>query len=155
MEQNMLTQQNLGQQMSNGLDPKETEQVIDIMMNFFTKETGSKKMAVKYVNGIAQLIKNPAAKLIHIDGIVFLVLVKEKGVVEFHTMTTKQSSSDFIKKVTMLEDVLRNLGVKKMYSYSTDDKFKLPIKRSRQPWVITNQVGADGKKYFVYTLELK
>jgi hypothetical protein len=155
MEQNMLNQSQAGVAGSGGLSPEETKTVIDIMMQFFTRETGSKKRAAQHVNSIAQLIKNPAAKLIHIDGIVFLVLVKERGVVEFHTMAGKENSSGFIKKVTMLEDVLRNLGVTKMYSYTTDPKFKLLVKRSRQPWVITKQRGADGVNYDVYTLELK
>jgi hypothetical protein len=155
MEQNILNQPVKSGPGAGGLSAEETQTVLDIMMQYFTRETGSKKKAVQYINSVAQLIKNPAAKLIHIDGIVFLILVKDKGVVEFHTMTGKQSSSEFIKKVTMLEDVLRNMGVTKMYSYSKDDKFKLPIKRSRQPWVITQQMGADGEKYFVYTLELK
>lgn len=151
----MIDQQVANVSKPNGLSQEETQEVIDIMMEYFTKETGSKRKAVQYINSVGNLIKNPAAKLIHIDGIVFLVLVKDRGVVEFHTMATKQSSSDFIKKVTELENVLRNMGVTKMYSYSKDDKFKLLVKRSRQPWVITKQTGADGVLYNVYTLELK
>jgi len=151
----MMDQQAANISSPNGLSQEETQQVIDIMMSFFTKETGSKKKAVQYINSIGNLIKNPAAKLIHLDGVVFLVLVKDRGVVEFHTMATKQSSSDFIKKVNMLADVLRNMGVTKMYSYSNDNKFKILAKRSRKPWVITKKTGADGVVYDVYTLELK
>lgn len=150
----MLAQQDPNSPMPDRLDPKETQEVIDIMLQFFTKQTGSRRRAVQYINGVAQLVKNPAAKLIHLDNVVFLALVKDRGVVEFHTMAARENSIGLADKVKKLADILRNMGATTMYSYTDEAKYRAVAKRSRLPWVITEQQGADGKKYTVYTLEL-
>lgn len=154
MRQDMLELQDPDTPLPNKLDAKETEEVLDIMLTFLTKQTGSRSRAVQYINGIAQLIKNPAAKLIHMDNVVFLTLVKDKGVVEFHTMAARESSIGLAEKLKKLADMLRNMGATKIYSYTDEDKYRAVAKRSRLPWVITEQKGIDGKTYKVYTLEL-
>jgi hypothetical protein len=150
----MLEQQDPNLPLQDRLDPKETQEVLDIMLDFFTKQTGSRKKAVQYVNGIAQLIRNPAAKLIHLDNVVFLALVKDRGVVEFHTMAVKESSTGLAKKLTTLRNILQNMGARTIYSYTDDPKYRAVAKRSGLPWVITKKPGADGKQYDVYTLEI-
>lgn len=154
MRQNMLELQDPNTPLPNSLDKKETQEVIDIMLEFLTKQTGSRRRAVQYINGIAQLIKNPAAKLIHMDNVVFLTLVKDKGVVEFHTMAAKENSIGLADKLRKLADLMRSMGATKMYSYTDESKYRAVAKRSKLPWVITEQQGIDGKKYSVYTLEL-
>ncbi len=150
----MLENQDPNQPLPNGLDAKETQEVIDIMLSFFEKQTGSRKKAVAYVNSIGNLIKNPAAKLIHLDNVVFLALVKDQGVVEFHTMAAKETASGMAEKLKTLANILRNMGATRMYSYTDEPKYRAVTKRSRLPWTMTEQKGADGKTYDVYTLEL-
>ena len=155
MRQNMREQPDPNVRPNPGrLSAKESQEVLDIMMDYFTKETGSKKEAEKYVISVANLIKNPAAKLVHLGNFVFLTLVKEPGVVEFHTMARNASASDMAKKLIELTDYLKRLGARKIYSYATDPKYKTVTKKSRLPWIITEQQGADGKTYQVYTLEI-
>lgn len=150
----MMEQQEINRPQQ-GLDAKETKEVIRIMMKYFEKETGSKEKARKMVGGVANVIKNPAAKLIHIGDTVFLTLVKDKGVVEFHTMSVGEDSVKLAKNFVELTKVLQNMGATKIYSYTDDPRFKPIAKRTRLPWEITEQEGADGKDYTVYTLETK
>ena len=154
MRQTMLEQQDPNKPLQDRLSDKESQEVADIMLEFFTKQTGNRKKAVQYVNGIAQLIRNPAAKLIHLDNVVFLALVKDRGVVEFHTMAVKESSTGLASKLKTLRNILQNMGATKIYSYTDDPKYRTVAKRSGLPWVITKQQGADGQQYDVYTLEI-
>ena len=137
----------------NRLDDAETKEIIDIMTKFFEKQTGSKKRAVQYVNNIANLIKNPAAKLIHLGNAVFLVLVKDKGVIEFHTMAANETASGLAEKLKELTKILKNMGATKIYTYANEEKYKAVAKRSKLPWVISEHKAEDGKTYDVYTLE--
>lgn len=152
MRENMMQTPD-SQRNPNRLDDAETKEIIEIMTKFFEKQTGSKKRAVQYVNSIANLIKNPAAKLIHLGNAVFLVLVKDKGVIEFHTMAVNETASGLAEKLKELTKILKNMGATKIYTYANEEKYKAVAKRSKLPWVISEHKAEDGKTYDVYTLE--
>ena len=138
-----------------GLDEKETKEVIRIMTKFFIKTTGSKQKANEYLASVANMVKNPAAKLVHINDTVFLLLVKDQGIVEFHTMSVDDDSVTLSKNIKKLVDYTKSIGVKKLYSYSDDPKYKAIARRTRLPWDISETTGSDGKDYEVYTLEMQ
>lgn len=140
-------------QTSQGLDEQETREVMDIILGFFRKQTGSQMQAQSMLQKISQLITQQAAKLVHFGNTVFLVLVKEPGVVEVHTMSHDESSAALAQHFVKLTDMLKNMGVKKAYTYTDDPKLALVAKRTRLPFRTTKTRGEDGKTYTVYTLE--
>lgn len=142
------------QNISGKPDEKETQEIIEIMQKYFLKATGSKEKANQLINETAKLIQQPAAKLVHIGDSVFLLLVKDKGVVEFHTMRAENDSVAMAKELKQLADYCKQIGVQKVYTYSDLPQFKAVAKRTRLPVEITEQQGADGKDYTVYTLQL-
>ena len=137
------------------LSPKEIKEVTDICMEYFRKETKSEDKAKKLMADLATLIQQPAAKLVHLGNLVFLTLVKDKGVIEFHTMGEEKTSDAYTKDMKALAKYLFRIGATKIYSYTDDPKFGILAKRSRMGWETSETTGEDGKKYTVYTLEKK
>lgn len=134
---------------------EEAQEVTDIITEYFKKTTGSDMQARVMTEKIAGLVQQPAAKLIHLGNTVFLTLVKEPGVVEIHTMAVKEESAKLAKNFVKLSSILKNMGVKKAYTYSSDPKLAVVARRTKLPFKTSKTVGEDGKSYTVYTLEFK
>lgn len=144
----------LATQDSNQLDPQEQQQIVDTITRYFQQTTGSEQEANQYIAGLTNLLNtNPAAKLVHINGTVFLVLVKDKGVVEIHTMAVDGDSNRLAKNFVELSRYLQAIGVKRAYTYTDDPKFAVVARRTRLPYSTSETQGEDGKTYTVYTQE--
>ena len=135
------------------VDSAEAQEVTDIITKYFKKTTGSDMQARVMTEKVATLVQQPAAKLIHLGNTVFLVLVKEPGVVEIHTMAVDEDSAKLAKNFVKLSSILKNMGVEKAYTYTNDPKLAVVARRTRLPFKTSKQVGQDGRNYTVYTLE--
>jgi hypothetical protein len=134
---------------------EEAQEVTDIITKYFKKTTGSDMQARIMTEKLATLVQQPAAKLIHLGNTVFLVLVKEPGVVEIHTMADSEDSAKLAKNFVKLSAILKNLGVKRAYTYTNDPKLAVVAKRTKLPFKTSKKIGEDGRSYTVYTLEFK
>lgn len=138
-----------------GMSQDEVQEIIRIMTEYFTRENGGDaKKAEKDVGKIANLITHQAAKLVHLGNTVFLVLVKDKGRVEFHTMAVDEDSVSLAKNFVDLAKYLKNIDVEEMYTFSDDPKYQVIAKRTRLP-ITTRQEKVKGKEQTVYSLKLK
>ena len=138
------------------IPPDEAKEVQDIVHRYFLKTyDGNQGQAAGSMNQLANLLKNPAAKLVHLGNTVFLILVKDKGVVEFHTMTADDDSNSMAKNIVMLTKYLKNIGAHEVYTYSDDPKLAVVAKRTRLPYTTKQTKGHGDKDYTVYTMELK
>ena len=133
----------------------EMEQVVGIMRRYFIKETGSEEEADRMIGGIVNMVqqKKGAVFLVHIDNTVFLLLVNGPGVIEVHTMAADSDSSAMARAFVKLSDYLKNLGVKKAYSYSNDPRFAAVARRTRLPIRTEKMQGEDGQEYTAYIQE--
>lgn len=132
--------------------PEEMDEVVQIMRRSFTKETGSEQRADELIQGIVNMVqqKPGAVFLVHIDNTVFLLLLNSPGVIEVHTMAADNDSHAMAKAFVKLSDYLRNLGVKRAYSYSNDPRFAAVAKRTRLPITTQKVQGDDGQEYTAY-----
>lgn len=152
-----ITMENIQPDNDYAVSPEEMEHVVGIMRRYFTKETGSEQKADEMIMGIVNMVqqKPGAVFLVHIDNTVFLLLVNGPGTVEVHTMAADENSSAMAKAFVKLSDYLKNLGVKKAYSYSDDPRYAAVAKRTRLPIKTEKIKGEDGKQYTAYIQEFK
>jgi hypothetical protein len=90
------------------MDKQEQERIIQIALDYFKKETGSDKKAQEMLGKVATIVKDEGAKLVHLGNVLFLVMVRGKGVVEIHTIGTEAQprmlAEDFKQLAPMLKD---------------------------------------------------
>ena len=125
------------------MDETELQQVNQIVRDYFTQEAASPQQAEQMMASLAKLAKEKGVKLVHLGNTVFLVIVKGKGLVEVHTMTTEEDSMSLARNFVQLTQFLKNIGVKTAYTYADDPKFELVAKRTRLPFQ-TKQVQYPG-----------
>ena len=102
----------------------EQEEVMRIAHDYFFKATGSEEGAQGMLAGLARIVQDQGSKLVHIGNLLFLILVRAKGVVEVHTLGEESRPREMAKNFLDLAKYLKNIGVKTAYTYSEDEKFK-------------------------------
>jgi hypothetical protein len=131
----------------------EQKKILDIANKYFLRETnGDQEKADELMAKLATTVQDPGAKIIPIDDILFLVLVRGKNAVEVHTMASDLIPSNMVEGFKKLAEFLKDIGVKIAYTYTDDRRFariarqtKLPIKEVVQE--------IDGKPMYVYIVE--
>jgi hypothetical protein len=135
------------------MDTKEQEQIIQIALNYFKKETGSDKTAQQMLGTLAAIVKEEGAKLVHLGNVLFLVMVRGKGVVEIHTIGTEAQPRYLAEDFKKLADYLRNIDVKTAYTYTPDNRYGRLAQMTGLP-VKTFKVDVKGKPMTAYVMEL-
>lgn len=113
---------------------EEIKEVNRICREYFAQEASSPQQVEQMMAGLVKLTKDKGAKLVHLGNTVFLVIVKGKGLVEVHTMTTQEDSVSLSRNFIQLARYLKNIGVKTAYTYTDDPKFAMVAKRTRLPF---------------------
>lgn len=129
------------------------EAVVKIATDFFRKSTKTEEEAQGLLNGLARILQDEGAKLVHLGNVLFLVMVRGQGVVEVHTIGEEKRPRDLAKDFFDLSNYLRNIGVKTAYTYSEDEKFKKLAKMVDLP-VKQYKAEVEGKKLNVFVVEL-
>lgn len=127
--------------------------VLDIATNYFRKTAKDDNEVQKLLGGLARILQDEGAKLVHLGNVLFLVLVRGKGVVEIHTMGEEKKPRDLAKNFHDLYKYLKNIGVKMAYTYAEDEKFKKLAKMVNLP-IKEYKVDYQGKKLNVFAVEL-
>jgi hypothetical protein len=135
------------------MDTKEQEQIIKIALDYFKKETGSDKTAQQMLGTLAAIVKEEGAKLVHLGNVLFLVMVRGKGVVEIHTIGTEAQPRYLAEDFKKLADYLRNIDVKTAYTYTPDNRYGRLAQMTGLP-VKTFKVDVKGKPMTAYVMEL-
>ncbi len=134
------------------IDAQEQQVVAQIANDYFLKELGSQEKADKALSKLATLVQEKGAKLVHLGNVLFLVLVRGKGVVEIHTIGTEANPIDLVKDFVDLTNYLKNIKTKVAYTYSEDNKFSRIAKLTGLP-IKQKKAVVDGKDVNVYILE--
>lgn len=133
----------------------EGQQIMQIATEYFRKEAGGDEQKVQQLlQGLAGLVQQEGIRLVHIGDVLFLVMVKGKGLVEVHTIAATQESSVLAKNFVQLVQYLKSIGVKAAYTYSDDPRYEAIAKRTRLPFEKKPIQAEDGKTYTAFYLEL-
>jgi hypothetical protein len=104
---------------------------------------------------LVKMLEAPGNKLVHLGNSLFLVMVKAPREVEIHTFS-EETPQALAKNFVDLSKYLKNIGVKKAYTYSDDPRFrkisemtKLPVRVEQS----TGMIGDQMKPVYRYTLE--
>jgi hypothetical protein len=135
------------------IDQAEQQEVVRIANQYFLQELGSQEAADEAMGKLATMVQEDGAKLVHLGNVLFLVLVRGKGVVEVHTIGTESSPRNMAKNFVDLVNYLKNIKVKVAYTYSEDNKFDRLAKMTGLP-VKKEKTEVDGKSVNVYIMEL-
>lgn len=106
-----------------GIDPQEQEEVVRIALDFFRDQTEDEDAAQELLGKLGGMVQDDGAKLVHLGNVLFLILVRGKGVVEFHTIGEEKENKDYIVDVRNLAAYLKNIGVKTAYTYLPTSSF--------------------------------
>jgi hypothetical protein len=133
----------------------EEQEILRIATTVFNREVGGDEQSTQaFLEGLAKLAQQEGMRLVHLGDSLFLVVVKGKSMVEFHTMPASENSKDIAKDVVALTKYLRNIGVKVAYTYFTNAKHKDIIDATQLEFVEKQVDAPDGEKYVAYYLEL-
>lgn len=127
--------------------------VVKIATNYFRKATKTEEQAQAMLNGLARILQDEGAKLVHLGNVLFLVMVRGKGVVEIHTIGEEKHPRDLAKDFVNLSKYLKNIGVTTAYTYSEDEKFKKLAKMVNLD-IKQYKAEVEGKKLNVFVVEL-
>ena len=134
------------------IDQAEQDRVVQIARDYFLQELGSEEKADEAMAKLATMIQEDGAKLVHLGNVVFLVIVRGKGVVEVHTIGNEPNPRDLAQNFVDLANYLQNIGTKVAYTYSEDNRFARLAKMTGLP-VIQKKAKVDGKDVNVYIME--
>lgn len=133
------------------IDQQEQDQVVQIARDYFLQELGSEEKAEEALSKLATLVQEDGAKLVHLGNVVFLVIVRGKGVVEVHTIGNDEPRN-LAQSFADLANYLKNIGTKVAYTYSADSRFGRLAKMTGLPLKQKKAV-VDGKDVNVYIME--
>jgi hypothetical protein len=131
---------------------QQEQQIIQIAMDYFRKEAGSEEGAKKMMAGLAHTVKEDGAKLVHIGNVLFLILVRGKGVVEVHTIGSENPPRKLAEDFQQLAAYLKNIGVKTAYTYTAEDRFGRLAQMTGLPFK-KYKVDVEGKPMNAYVME--
>jgi len=134
------------------VDAQENEEIVKIALDYFKKETGSDKKAQEMLGKIAIIVQEEGAKLVHLGNVLFLVMVRGKGVVEIHTIGTEAQPRMLADDFKKLAAYLKNIGVKTAYTYTPDNRYGRLAQLTGLP-IKTFKVDVKGKPMTAYVME--
>ena len=134
------------------IDPQEQERVVQIALEYFKKETGSEEKAVEMLGKLVTIVTEEGAKLVHLGNVLFLVMVRGKGVVEIHTIGTESQPRYLAEDFKQLAAYLKQIGVKTAYTYTPDNRYGRLAQLTGLP-IKTFKVEVEGKPVVAYVME--
>ena len=131
------------------------KQPMEIINSVMSRTIFDENLRERSKGVLAKLLESPSNKLVHLGNTLFLVMVKEPGVVEIHTMS-EETPQGLARNFVNLSNYLKNIGVKKWYSYSEDTRFKKIAEMTKLPLKIEQSTARYGEKMrpvYRYTME--
>lgn len=108
----------------------------------------------KFTAQLAKILKNPANKLLQVRNTVFLMFIKQPGVIEFHTFSTS-SPQELLQDAKGAIEVVKRAGAKHLYTFTTDPKLVKLVQSTGLPWQVSQSQQSVGKNAFpAYRLDL-
>ena len=136
----------------NQMSPEEAQQIEQIARDYFMQETGSQEGTESMMGALAALVQEEGAKLVHLGNVLFLLLVRGKGVLEMHTIGSEDSAQKYADDIMQLAAYVRNIGAKLLYTYTENRAFDRVARLVDLP-IVKTQTEIDGKPVFIYALE--
>jgi hypothetical protein len=137
-------------------DNKHNETVLRIATEHYRRTCKSEKEVQASLQKLVRVIQDDGAKLIHLGNVLFLIMVRGKGVVEVHILGKENNTDAMAKNFVQLAKVLKHVGVEVAYAYTLakDDPFKAFAKKMKGFKIHEYEAKHEGKKLNVFVVEL-
>lgn len=90
----------------------------------------------KFTAQLGKLLKNPANKLLQVGQSVFLMFIKNPGLIEFHTFSTG-SPQQLLQDAKQAIDVIKRAGAKHIYTFTNDQRLVKLAQSMGLPWKVS------------------
>lgn len=134
------------------MSPQESQEIESIARNYFTQQTGSPQGGEQMMRKLAGILQEEGAKLVHLGNVLFLILVRGKGVIEFHTIGSEETTEKYAQDLVELANYVKNLGTKLAYTYAESRAFERVARQTGLP-IVKTETDIDGKHVYVYAVE--
>lgn len=128
------------------------QKITNIALNFFKQQTGSDEQAQELLQKLAGIVQEEGSKLVNLGNVLFLLMVRGKGVVEVHTIGNEEQPRMFAEDFKQLAAYLKNIDVKTAYTYTEDKRFARLAKMTGLPFK-SYDVKVKGKPMTAYVME--
>lgn len=135
------------------IDLNEAQEIERILRDYFTAELDDPNKVEGALSSLATIVQDQGAKLVHLGNVLFLVIVRGKGIVEIHTLGHEAQPKDLAQDFIQLAQYLKNIEVKTAYTYTEDNRFSRLAKMTGLP-VKEFKADVEGKPMNVYLMEL-
>ena len=136
----------------NQMSPQEAQEIEQIARDYFAEVAGSPEGAEEMLGKLASIVQEEGAKLVHLGNVLFLILVRGEGVVEFHTIGSEPTSEAYAKDLVDLANYLQNIGVKLAFTYTDNRAFERVARLTKLP-IVKTETDIDGQHVYVYAVE--
>jgi len=130
----------------------EEQKIVNIALNYFKQQTGSQQQAEELLGKLAGIVQEDGAKLVNLGNVLFLVMVRGKGIVEIHTIGNEEQPRMLAEDFKQLAAYLKNIDVKTAYTYTEDKRFARLAKMTGLPFK-SYDVKVKGKPMTAYVME--
>jgi hypothetical protein len=137
---------------ANQMSPQEAQEIERIARDYFTGVAGSPEGAENMLGRLAEIVQEDGAKLVHLGNVLFLILVRGEGVIEFHTIGSEQTSEQYAQDLVDLAKYLEKIGVKLAYTYAENRAFERVARMTKLP-IVKTETDIDGQHVYVYAVE--
>ena len=119
--------------------PEDIQKIAKIATDFgryYADQLGqdSEETANKIIGTIFESTKQESVKLVHIEDVLFMVMVRGAGVVEFHNINVPMSVEDMAKHIKKLIEKLKSLDVTTAFTYSSEEYYMKAVVATKLEW---------------------
>jgi hypothetical protein len=135
--------------------PEEMQKIAKIATDFARSRTQSEEEMHQLLGNLFEMVKQDNIKLIHIEEVLFTIIVRGAGVVEFHNVNVPVPVEEMAKYIKKLIEKLKSLDVKVAFTYSPEEYYMKAIVATKLKWKSKKvRVKDVNKPIKVYILEL-
>jgi hypothetical protein len=114
--------------------PEEMQKIAKIATDFARSRTQTEEEMHHLLGSIFEMVKQDNIKLIHIEEVLFTVIVRGTGVIEFHNVNVPVPVEDMAKYIKKLVEKLKSLDVKVAFTYSPEEYYVKAITATKLKW---------------------
>lgn len=135
--------------------PEEVQKIAEIATKFARSRAKSEEEMHSILGSIFESTKQEGTKIIHIDEVLFGIMIRGVGVVEFHNISVPVPVEDMTKYIKKLIEKLKSVDVKVAFTYSPEEYYMKAVVATKLDWKAKKVRVKDVKKPIkVYILEL-
>ena len=135
--------------------PEEVQKIAKIATDFARSRTQTEEEMHQMLGGLFEMVKQDNVKLIHIEEVLFTIIVRGAGVIEFHNVNVPVPVEDMTKYIKKLVEKLKLFDVKVAFTYSPEEYYMKAVVATKLNWKSKKvRVKEVNKPIKVYILEL-